>query len=282
MKPLEWREAFWLVASLGMLWWCIADGWLSRPEGVLLLGWFGVYNVHVYVSARRGDAGGDEPVHTRRPWPEVALGIVGVAVGARLIVSGGESLATAAGISQRVIGLTVIAVGTSLPELAAGVGSALCRQTDISIGNVVGSNVFNVLPVLGIACLVRPIGGHEVSSEHLLSAERVDMPIVLGFTLAVIALPWFVPGRGGRLKGGLLLASYLAYTIFLFAGPGFSRRRARQPPDALDSGPAPRAAAAARRRDNGSAHPRTPGCWRRSRAPGRRSRGPARAGSRAR
>jgi len=220
MKPLAWREAFWLLASLGVLWWCSADGELSRAEGALLLGWFGVYNVHIYVSARGRSGTHDEPVHTQRPWPEVLIGVVGIALGARFIVSGGESLALAAGISHRVVGLTIVAVGTSLPELAAGVGSALRRQTDLSIGNVVGSNVFNLLPVLGVASLIRPIGGGDAGSEALKQAERVDMPIVLGFTVALIALPWLSVGRGGRLKGLLLLLGYLAYTAFLFVAPG--------------------------------------------------------------
>lgn len=222
MKPLERREAFWLLAPLALLWWCIADGELARVEGVLLLGTFAVYNVHLYWSARRGVECADQPVRTQHPWREVVLGIVGVALGARLIVSGGESLATAAGVSQRVIGLSIVAVGTSLPELAAGIGSSIRRQADISLGNVVGSNVFNVLAVLGVAALIRPLGAADGSSagEALHHAGRVDLPIVLGFTVAVFALPWLSTGRGGRWKGALLLASYLAYMAFLFVGRG--------------------------------------------------------------
>jgi cation:H+ antiporter len=216
---LDRREVLWLLASIAALWWCARDQVLSRLDGGFLLGLFGLYNLHVYQGSHGGPESQDERLSSEHPWREVLLGTIGIAVGARLIVWGAESLALAAGISQRVVGLTVIAVGTSLPELAAGIGSSLRRQTDISLGNVVGSNVFNLLPVLGIAALIRPLEGVG-GAEALRQASGVDLPVVLAFTAAVILLPRIGGGRAPRWRGGLLLAAYLLYGGWLFSNPG--------------------------------------------------------------
>lgn len=215
---LALRDSFWLLAALGCAWWALSDAALTRVEGVLLLGAFLAYNVHLFLTTSRGgDAVGDPGGHPH-PWRNVILGTLGVSIGAKLTVIGAENVAAALGISHRVIGLTVVAIGTSLPELAAGLGGALKGHSDISVGNVVGSNVFNVLAVFGVVGIVAPFVG--TSGDTLAALERaqaVDLPVVLGFSLAAIALPWVGGPRHGRWKGLLLLAGYVVYVRGLFS-----------------------------------------------------------------
>lgn len=135
----------------------------------------------------------------------VAAGIVALLVGAQLTVDGAVGLARALGVSEVVIGLTVIAVGTSLPELAASVMAAVRHQADIAVGNVVGSNIFNLLLVGGVCATVRPIPIPE--------GGLADLTVTLGLSL----LLWAVAATRGRqiirAEGALLLVVYLAYVI---------------------------------------------------------------------
>lgn len=212
------RDAAWLLVALGGAWWTMTDGSLSRADGLLLCALFGAYSAHLYVGARRGRIDPGEITGDPHPWRDVVLGTLAVALGAKLCVMGAENVALALGVSQRVVGLTVVAFGTSLPELAAGLGGALRGQSEISVGNVVGSNVFNVLAVLGLVGLIAPFeaadGEVQVALER---ADAVDFPVVLAFSLAAIALPWVAGARGGRWKGALLLAAYVVYVRALFA-----------------------------------------------------------------
>jgi cation:H+ antiporter len=130
---------------------------------------------------------------------------------------GSIGLAERAGLSDVVIGLTVIAIGTSLPELAAGVSGALKGHADISIGNVVGSNVFNVLGVIGVVGTIHPFGGPADPETQAKIAQNVaqDFPVVMAFSLAAILVPLLGGAKGGRFKGLLLVGAWLAYTIYL-------------------------------------------------------------------
>lgn len=132
-------------------------------------------------------------------------GLALLTVGAEVLVRGAARLATAVGISPLVIGLTVVAFGTSSPEMAVSVQSALSGQADIAIGNVVGSNIFNVLFILGLSAIVAPL----IVSQQLV---RVDVPIMIGVSLLALALAW--DGYVSRLEGALLFAGVIAYTIF--------------------------------------------------------------------
>jgi len=138
----------------------------------------------------------------------VVLFVAGLALlvlGAEWLVKGASRLAAANGISPLVIGLTVVAYGTSAPEVAVSVKSAWAGQADLAIGNVVGSNIFNVLFVLGIAALIAPL---LVSSQLV----RVDVPIMVG--LSVLAFALAADGTIGRVDGVILLAGAIAYTVF--------------------------------------------------------------------
>lgn len=127
-------------------------------------------------------------------------------VGAELLVRGASGLATRVGISPLVIGLTVVAFGTSSPELAVSIGSAWSGDADIALGNVIGSNIFNVLFILGLAALIAPL----VVAQQLI---RLDVPLMIGATVLLLLLT--LDGTIGRLDGVLLAGGVVAYTWFL-------------------------------------------------------------------
>ena len=134
-------------------------------------------------------------------------GLVGMVLGADQLVVGSSDIARAVGVSEAVIGLTLVALGTSLPELVLCVQAARCGHNDIVLGNVLGSNVFNLLAVLGIAALVAPI-------NVPLELVTRDVWIALGFSVALLPL-MAIRGRLGRPEAAVLLAAYIAYIAFI-------------------------------------------------------------------
>jgi cation:H+ antiporter len=133
-------------------------------------------------------------------------GLILLVIGASTLVRGASKLATSFGISPLVIGLTIVAFGTSAPEVAVSVGAVLDGKTDIAMGNVVGSNIFNVLFILGISAMIAPL----VVNIQLI---RQEVPIMLGASLLLLALS--LDGQLSFLDGGFLLALLVAYTVFL-------------------------------------------------------------------
>ena len=144
-----------------------------------------------------------------------AGGLLALVVGAGLLVRGASKLALSFGISPLVVGLTVVAFGTSAPEVAVSVGAVLDGRVDIAIGNVVGSNVFNVLFILGVSALIVPL----VVNLQLI---RQEVPIMIGASLLLLLLS--LDGRIGLLDAALLLALLIGYTVFLVVQ---SRRQTR-------------------------------------------------------
>lgn len=137
----------------------------------------------------------------------LAMGLVCLVVGAEYLVRGASRLATMMGISPLVVGLTIVAFGTSAPELAVSIQSGLEGQAGIALGNVVGSNIFNVLFILGVSALIVPL----VVSQQLV---RFDVPLMIAVSLLVLMFGW--DGRISFFEGALLFAGILAYTVFLF------------------------------------------------------------------
>jgi cation:H+ antiporter len=133
-------------------------------------------------------------------------GLVALVAGAELLVRGASKLALSFGISPLVVGLTIVAFGTSAPEVAVSVGAVLDGKTDIAVGNVVGSNIFNVLFILGLAALITPL----VVNVQLI---RQEVPIMIGASVLLLVLA--LDGRVGMAEGAFLLALLLAYTVFL-------------------------------------------------------------------
>ena len=141
----------------------------------------------------------------------VLVGMVGLACGAELMVRGAVMIATLLGVPEVIIGLSVVAVGTSLPELAASIMSACKGEMDISVGNVIGSNIFNVLFVLGVCPMIQLI---KIEPRLL----TVDFPVMLGFCALLVALLTMMPPRLqlDRKRGGILLGAYLVFVVSLF------------------------------------------------------------------
>ncbi|CAN0474787.1 unnamed protein product, partial [Phaeothamnion confervicola] len=133
-------------------------------------------------------------------------GLVALVGGAELLVRGASRIASVLGISPLIVGLTVVAFGTSSPELAVSVGAALNNQADIAVGNVVGSNIFNMLFILGLSALIAPL----VVAQQLI---RLDVPLVIGCSLLLLVLA--LDGTVSRAEGALLFAGIIAYTGFL-------------------------------------------------------------------
>ncbi len=196
----------------------LIDGRLARWEGALLLAGAILYTVTTVRSAR-AEPGPDAdfadalpPTNHRGLWASVGLTALGLALligGSEAFVRGAVTLAAGWGISQTVIGLTVVAVGTSMPELATSLVAAIKGESDVAIGNVVGSNIFNVIGILGVAALVMPIDAPDIS--------WVDLGLMLVIAAALLPLARS-GGRVNRWEGAALLATYIGYTIWLIQG----------------------------------------------------------------
>jgi cation:H+ antiporter len=209
------RERIWLLGSIGGLWLVCDDRLLSRPEALLLLVAFGLYNLLVLRTPREEPLGEGGDAHgSRRPWLAVIVGSAGIAWGANLVMGGAEGMAAHFELSDGVVGLTIFALGTSLPELAAGVTSARRGHPEIGFGNVIGSNVFNTLAVMGIAGLIRPFAGPEAEGQ-LAAALSSDFPVVMGFSLVLVTLPLIFKQSAGKAPGYLLALAYVGYMAWI-------------------------------------------------------------------
>ncbi|MEQ8847797.1 calcium/sodium antiporter [Botrimarina sp.] len=191
------------------------DGSLGLSDGLVLLALAVAYTAMQLVMAGRerqapaADATGEGGPSVLRSCLLVAAGLALLVAGSRWMVDGAVRLAEGWGVSQLVIGLTIVAVGTSLPELVTSVVASLRGQRDIAVGNVVGSNFFNLTAVLGAAATVGQ-GGVAVTDEAL----RFDLPVMVA--VALVCLPIFFTGMTiARWEGALLVAYYGAYVAYL-------------------------------------------------------------------
>lgn len=200
------------------------DGRIGRVDGVLLVGGIVAYTVFVVrdnvqesaaVRAEYEREFGVRPRRTTQWALNVALvagGLVMLVMGSRWLVQSAVAVAAALGVSELVIGLTIVAAGTSLPEVATSVVATARGERDIAVGNVVGSNLFNILAILGLSALAAP-GGIEVAAQAL----RFDLPVMVAVSVA--CLPVFFTGqRIARWEGALFLGYYAAYTAYLILG----------------------------------------------------------------
>ncbi|AEH38573.1 calcium/sodium antiporter [Halopiger xanaduensis] len=196
-----------LLVALG------ANGTIGRLEGaifLLVLAGFTAYLLY-YVNADPAPIMDDPDAGEGVSIRDVALvlgGLLVLVVGSRWLITGGTGLLSALGVSELVIGLTVLALGTSLPELAASAVGAVRGETEFAIGNVVGSNIYNILAVLGIVALITPI---EITASTL----RFELPIMVAFTVVLVGMMGY--GRKlTRLDGAALVAGYVVF-IYLLA-----------------------------------------------------------------
>ena len=197
----------------------LLDGELSRLDGWILLAGLGLMILWMVQQGLRRD---HDPMEDEfeQEIPRIStpiaifwlgLGLVLLLGSSRALVWGAVNIAQAMGISDLVIGLTVVAIGTSLPELAASVMSALRKEPDIAIGNVIGSNMFNLLAVLGLPGVIKP---------HVLEPEVLsrDFPTMIGLSIALFAMAYGFKGDGrlNRWEGLLLLLAYFGYLGWLY------------------------------------------------------------------
>jgi cation:H+ antiporter len=200
------------------------DGSISQAEGVLTFSGYLLFTAVLYrasvnakkrehnevideVQAIKGDL---QPVKRSR---ELVLTFASIAIliaGAQFTVNGASSVARALGISDLIVGLTVVALGTSLPEIATAVAATLRKHDDLAAGNAVGSNIANLLVVLSLTAIILPV---PVPEKML----RVDMPVMIAFSVVLLVLSF--RRRLPRWAAGLLLAAYLTFVLVTFAGP---------------------------------------------------------------
>lgn len=205
-----------IAASLLLLAFSLNHG-ISRIEGLTL---FACLILFTTLSIRKGRTQNEE-AQTDEPEGKsmtilaavglIILSCVMLAFGADILVDGATTLASAMGVSDKVIGLTIVALGTSLPELAASVAAAIKKQMDISIGNIIGSNIFNILCVLGVSTSIKPI---SLEFQDYMS----DFIWMLGFSVFIIIFTTMrkKKGRLGRTAGILFLLAYAVYAWSLF------------------------------------------------------------------
>ena len=202
---------------------------IGRFEGATLFGGLILYTFFNYYNARKESVSGTNK-EAIMPQPDleevgfiasrgkqllfIGVGICGVVLGAQLVVDSAVKIMTVLGVSEKFIGLTIVAFGTSLPELATSVVAAIKRQMDISIGNLVGSNVFNILGVVGAASLIRPI---PIPGGFFQSGLLIDYLVMI----FISTLPWFMMRKSytvTRKDGLILLFCYLGFLGYLIYG----------------------------------------------------------------
>lgn len=211
------REVPAMIAISGLTWALAADGSLSRIDGALLVILLGAFLAAMVWSARKES----QPVAVVQQQPQVGRwgilrniglvlgGLILLVAGAQWLVDGAIVFARAFGVSELIIGLTVVAVGTSLPEIATSILASLRGERDIAVGNVVGSNILNLLAVLGLTALLVPQPINVPAS-----VRGFDMPVMVASALA--CLPIFVTGKLiARWEAALFLGYYAAYTTYL-------------------------------------------------------------------
>lgn len=198
-----------MIGATVVLWALLLGGTIWQWQGAVLVAGLALY---IYVSIRSGKAAteADLPPAAVNLGLNVLLtlgGLIVLMIGARLMVESATGIARTYGVSEAVIGLTIVAVGTSLPELATSALAALRGHSDIAVGNIIGSNIFNILGIIGLTAIVTPI---PVEARF----AQVDMWIALA---AVLAMLYFAvrPGRVSRWGGAALLAGYAAYLALL-------------------------------------------------------------------
>ena len=206
-----------LLGATVVLVWCLYDLHLDRLDGFILLGLLMVmmaYMIHSHRNpiAQQDDEIDENSMSSRVAWLWVLVGLVLLIGSSRMLVWGASNIAHSLGVSELVIGLTIVALGTSLPELAASIASLKKSIADMAIGNVIGSNLFNSLAVVGIPALIH---GFDINSAALYR----DLPVMVILTLLLFAMSFGGNkqlNQIGRFKGAALFAFFVAYQCYLY------------------------------------------------------------------
>ena len=210
-----------LLAAMLLMLLVIQDNHLGRTDGlilltsVLLLMWWVIRQALINKSEDPMYAEFEQelpkPMSTRLALVWLVIGLILLIISSRILVWGAIQIATELGVSDLLIGLTIIAIGTSLPELAAAIAGALKNEHDITIGNVVGSNMFNTLAVMGIPGLIYP-------SRLDAGILQRDVPVVFILTIALVIMAFGFKGQGriNRIEGAILFSCFIGYQVLLY------------------------------------------------------------------
>ena len=190
------------------------DNVINRSDGLILLCFFAIFMGYTFAIAHNNASEEDEATVKEMPiWKSalfIVVGLAGLIFGGNLFVDGASGIARALGVSDAVIGFTLVAGGTSLPELATSVIAALKKNPGIAIGNVIGSNLFNIFLVLGCSATISPL--------PLGSITNIDLITLIGASILFWITGWYFKKRTiTRLEGGIMVVCYILYTVFLIS-----------------------------------------------------------------
>jgi len=187
---------------------------ISRKEGIILLLFFAMFLYYTFTIMKKGVDKEEALINNKGVLYHlffIILGIILLTIGGKLIVDDATSLATKLGISQRMIAITIVAFGTSLPELATSVVAAIKKNSDIAVGNILGSNVFNIFFIGGLSAIINPV---KVSKGG-------NFDLIINIVITVILFLLFITGKKmklGKLKGSILVLIYILYVIYILKG----------------------------------------------------------------
>jgi len=217
VKPQMLSKEYPLMMGAMTLFYVVAwDGRISQWDGILMVATLLGVMLFLFIDAKRHpesplvDVDPEEAGDLRSPWMKglyTVAGMTFLALGAHLMVRGAVNMANVLGIDHVIIGLTIVAIGTSLPELAASMVGVFRKEADLSVGNVLGSNILNVLFVVGIIAIIQPM---DVESTSL----NVHFPVMMGFGVLILPLAW-TRHCIDRWEGGLLFAGFVGYMAYL-------------------------------------------------------------------
>ena len=218
VQPQMLRKEYPMMMGTMILFYVIAlDGRISQWDGLLLIVVLLGVMAFLFIDAKRNPhtpmvdepdvEDEDEPATPRRQILRVLGGMVGLALGARMMIYGAVEIADVMGIDHVVIGLTIVAIGTSLPELAASMVGTMKNEADLSVGNVMGSNLLNVLFVVGVIALISPMDVEPTSIS-------LHFPVMIAFSALFLPLAW-TQYQITRLEGSVLLIGFVGYVTYL-------------------------------------------------------------------
>lgn len=200
-----WRDLAFMLAATFMFWAMMFSGEISRLFGAILF--IGLL-AFLWVAFKYGkvEVDEDQPIENQLlAWAFTIGGLIVLVIGARLLVDNAVIIAETFGVSQAVIGLTIVAVGTSLPELATSVIAAIRKQTEIAVGNVIGSNIFNIFSIIGITAMITPIPADP-------RFAMIDMPVAAAVAVGLTIMAFLMNGLP-RIAGVILLLVYGGYLL---------------------------------------------------------------------
>ena len=222
-KALRTPIIFFFIAAAFYSTVAYATGYFSRSTGIILLLLFVIYMAVTLLQAKKTKAPAQAEASCSEPQKEapvfiniikLVIGAAVIAIGADLLVDNGTLIAEDLGVPESVIALTFVALGTSLPELVTAISSLMKGHTDLSLGNIIGANLFNLVLVSALACTLAPFNiPQEKTLLGMNASLLVDIPVMI-FVSLLMCVPALIKGRLYRAQGVILLITYVAYTIF--------------------------------------------------------------------